>query len=47
MSHPQLDLTLRDRQGLSPFAISMATKNNRAAQAILDREPTACEQVSR
>ncbi len=45
MSHPGLDLTLRDKQGLSPFAIAMTTKNNKAAQAILDREPTACEQV--
>ena len=45
MSHPRLDLTLKDIQGLSPFAIAMTTKNNKAAQAILDREPTACEQV--
>ena len=45
MSHPGLDLTLKDKQGLSPFAIAMTTKNNKAAQAILDREPTACEQV--
>jgi hypothetical protein len=35
----------RDRQGLTPFAIAMATKNNKAAQAILDREPTSSEQV--
>lgn len=45
MSHPGLDLTLRDKSGMSPFAIAMTTKNNKAAQAILDREPTACEQV--
>uniref|UniRef100_T1J2P3 BTB domain-containing protein n=1 Tax=Strigamia maritima TaxID=126957 RepID=T1J2P3_STRMM len=44
LSHPSLDLSLRDRQGLSPFALAMITKNNKAAQAILDREPTAAEQ---
>ena len=46
MSHPRLDLTVKDKHAMSPFAIAMTTKNNKAAQAILDREPTACEQVS-
>ena len=45
MSHPLLDLTLRDRSGLTPFAAAMTFKNNKAAQAILDREPRAAEQV--
>ena len=45
LSHPMLDLTIKDRQGLTPFAAAMMTKNNKAAQAILDREPTAAEQV--
>ena len=46
MSHPGLDLSVRDKHGLTPFAAAMMTKNNKAAQAILDREPTAAEQVS-
>ncbi|XP_033101064.1 rabankyrin-5-like isoform X2 [Anneissia japonica] len=45
MSHPLLDLTLRDKSGLTPFAAAMTHKNNKAAQAILDREPRAAEQV--
>ncbi|XP_074641653.1 rabankyrin-5-like [Tubulanus polymorphus] len=45
MSHPALNLSVRDKQGLTPFAAAMMTKNNKAAQSILDREPTAAEQV--
>ncbi|XP_033627890.1 rabankyrin-5-like [Asterias rubens] len=45
MSHPLLDLTLRDRSGLTPFAAAMTYKNNKAAQAILNREPRAAEQL--
>ena len=45
MSHPLLDLTVRDRNGLTPFAAAMTYKNNKAAQSILDRESRAAEQV--
>eukprot|EP00057_Strongylocentrotus_purpuratus_P000774 XP_001183012.1 PREDICTED: rabankyrin-5 [Strongylocentrotus purpuratus] len=45
MSHPVLDLTLRDKGGLTPFAAALTFKNNKAAQAILDREPRAAEQL--
>jgi len=45
LSHPALNLAVRDAAGATPFAAAMAVKNNRAAQAILDREPTAAEQV--
>ena len=45
LSHPALNLNTRDRLGFTPFAAAMAIKNNKAAQAILDREPTAAEQV--
>jgi len=45
LSHPGLDLTSRDRNGLTPFAAAMTTRNNKAAQAILNREPRAAEQV--
>jgi len=45
LSHPALNLTVRDKTGATPFAAAMAVKNIRAARAILDREPTAAEQV--
>lgn len=45
MSHPHVDLTLRDKDGLTPFAVAMTYKNNKAAQSILDREPRAAEQL--
>ncbi|CAC5367178.1 ANKFY1 [Mytilus coruscus] len=45
LAHPSLDLTVRDKNGFTPFAAAMTTKNNKAAQAILNREPTAAEQV--
>lgn len=45
LAHPGLDLTIRDRAGLTPFAAAMTTKNNKAAQAIMNREPNAAEQV--
>ncbi|XP_042239177.1 rabankyrin-5-like isoform X2 [Homarus americanus] len=44
LSHPSLDLTLRDKSGITPFAAAMLRKNNKAAQAILSREPKAAEQ---
>ena len=45
MSHPLLNLNLKDKLGRTPFATAMLTRNNKAAQMILDREPTAAEQV--
>jgi len=45
LSHPALNLTVRDKANATPFTAAMRIKNNRAAQAILDREPTAAEQV--
>lgn len=45
LSHPALDLSLRDKSGITPFAAAMSRKNNKAAQAILSREPKAAEQV--
>nr|XP_045601096.1 rabankyrin-5-like [Procambarus clarkii] len=44
LSHHALDLTLRDKSGITPFAAAMSRKNNKAAQAILSREPKAAEQ---
>ncbi|XP_068939356.1 rabankyrin-5 [Petaurus breviceps papuanus] len=45
ISHPDIRLNVRDRQGLTPFACAMTYKNNKAAEAILKREPGAAEQV--
>jgi len=35
----RLDLTLRDKSGLTPFAVAMTKKNNKAAGMILSIEP--------
>ncbi|XP_059091061.1 rabankyrin-5-like isoform X1 [Tigriopus californicus] len=39
-----LDLTTRDKSGLSPFATAMTFRNNMAAQSILAIHPQAAEQ---
>lgn len=44
LCHPNIDLTLRDKKGLSPFATALTVRNNKAAQAILDKQPRAAEQ---
>ena len=44
--HSDLDLTIRDKAGNTPFAKAMAVKDNEAGLAILNREPKAAEQVS-
>lgn len=46
LSVPEIDLSLRDKTGLSPFATALTFRNNKAAQAILDKLPSAAEQVS-
>lgn len=45
LCHPGLDLTLRDNSGLTPFAAALTYRNNKAAQSILEKLPTAAEQV--
>ena len=45
LSDPGLDLMTFDRHGATPFAAAMTTKNNKAAQAILERAPQCAEQV--
>ncbi|XP_043938036.1 rabankyrin-5 [Protopterus annectens] len=45
ISHPDIRLNVRDRQGMTPFACAMTYKNNKAAETILKREPGAAEQV--
>lgn len=44
LSIPEIDLSLRDRSGLSPFATALTFRNNKAAQSILDKLPSAAEQ---
>jgi len=41
---PGINLTCRDKFGLSPFACAMTFKNNSAARVILELEPGAAEQ---
>lgn len=45
ISHPDIRLNIRDRQGMTPFACAMTHKNNKAAETIIKREPGAAEQV--
>lgn len=42
---PNLDLTIRNKQNQTPFACSIVSKNNEAANLILKREPKAADQV--
>lgn len=42
---PEIDLSLRDKGGLSPFATALTVRNNKAAQVILSKLPNAAEQV--
>lgn len=44
--HADLDLTIKDKAGNTPFAKAMAVKDDEAGRAILKREPKAAEQVS-
>jgi len=44
LCHPNIDLSKRDKKGLTPFATALTVRNNKAAQAILERLPTAAEQ---
>lgn len=46
LSHPLITISLsdRDKSGLTPFATALTCRNNKAAQAILEKLPTAAEQ---
>lgn len=45
LCHPLIDLNLRDSSGKTAFAYALDTRNHKAAQRILDRLPTAAEQM--
>ncbi|XP_041972423.1 rabankyrin-5 [Aricia agestis] len=47
LSQPGIDLSARDNKGVSPFAAALTARNNKAAQAILERNPSAAEQVDK
>lgn len=42
---PNVALSLRDRRSQTPFAAAMSVANNKAARAILEREPTVAKQA--
>ncbi|CAL7948855.1 unnamed protein product [Xylocopa violacea] len=44
LCHPSIDLNKRDKKGLTPFATALTFRNNKAAQAILEKLPKAAEQ---
>lgn len=45
VKHPETDLKIRNNSSQTPFAIALLKKNNKAASAILSRDPKAAEQV--
>ncbi|XP_052739095.1 rabankyrin-5 isoform X2 [Bicyclus anynana] len=47
LSQPGIDLSARDNRGVTPFAAALTARNNKAAQAILEKNPSAAEQVDK
>ncbi|PZC83497.1 hypothetical protein B5X24_HaOG207480 [Helicoverpa armigera] len=47
LSQPGIELSARDNRGVSPFAAALTARNNKAAQAILEKNPSAAEQVDK
>ncbi|XP_065197269.1 rabankyrin-5-like [Sycon ciliatum] len=45
LSHPNLDLGLKDRLGQTPFAAALAARDNDAANNILQRSPDSAHQT--
>lgn len=44
LSHPEVNFSLKDRLGQTPFVVAMNCRDNEASAAILAREPSAAEQ---
>lgn len=44
LCHPKIDLSFKNKKGLSPFATALTVRNHKAAQLILERYPVAAEQ---
>lgn len=45
LRHPSIDIKIRDKAGNTPFATALMERNHKAAEKILDRMPTAGEQI--
>ncbi|XP_055308999.1 rabankyrin-5-like [Sitodiplosis mosellana] len=45
LCHPSINLKIRDKAGNTCFAAALTFRNHKAAQAILERLPTAAEQM--
>ena len=45
LSHPSLDLSIRNKAGSTVFASALEARDNEIGKAILQREPGAAEQV--
>lgn len=45
LSHPSIDLKIRDKTGNTSFATALTIRNHKAAQSILERLPNAAEQM--
>ena len=45
LQQPGIDLYVMDRTGRTPFAAALAVKNNKAAAAVLAKDPSVAEQV--
>jgi len=47
IDHRNINLRLQNNDGLTPFATALRVKNTKAAERILDKEPTTAEQYDR
>ncbi|XP_053963428.1 rabankyrin-5 [Anastrepha ludens] len=45
LCHPNIDLKIRDNDGNTPFAQALIVRNHKAAKRILERLPSAAEQM--
>lgn len=46
LSQSSLDLSVKDKQGQTPFAACLSCKDHKTGKSILQREPSAAEQVA-
>lgn len=47
INHKEINLRLQNYDGLTPFACSLRVKNTKAAEHILEKEPTTAEQFDK
>jgi rabankyrin-5 len=45
LEQPSIDLKIRDKNGNTPFALTLAVRNHKVAQRILEKMPNAAEQM--